>query len=44
MDYNSQLAKGLYLVMVDELLEVGVDLVAGFGGPNELVGGVEDER
>lgn len=29
--------------MIDEFLEVGVDFGAGVVGPDELVGGVEDE-
>lgn len=32
-----------YLIMIDEFLEVGVDLLTGIGRPHELVGGIEKE-
>lgn len=33
----------IYLIMIDEFLEVGVDHLAGIRSPDELVGGVENE-
>lgn len=29
--------------MVDEILEIGIDLLASFGGPDELVGCIKHE-